>query len=176
MALARGCRFWRSVKAPAFVQKSAWFSLCPKREQEIVTYALAAQPGLLSVDISMRIDRASITSGDSVATLTPGSKPYLMYHQAIAETNKRAPMNRLRLGYEGLELQGFPVQALQDTSTLSDPQMMDLAGNAFSSTVLMSILLGIFCQMPDFKDTDKMRHEAASADEMKRLFFFLITD
>ena len=103
----------------------------PKREQEIATYALAAQPGLLSVDIGMRIDRATITSGDLVATVTPGSKPYLMCHQAIAETNKRAPMNRLMLGYEGLELQGFPVQVLQDTSTLSDPQMMDLAGNAF---------------------------------------------
>ena len=157
------------------VQKSAWFSLCAKREQEIATYALAAPPDLLSVGIGMRIDRATVTSGDLVATVTPGSKPYLVYHQAIAETSKRAPTNRLRLGYEGLGLQGFPVQVFQDTSTLSDPQMMDLAGNALPSTVLMSILVSIFCQMPDFKDADKMRDEAASADEMKRLYSFLTT-
>ena len=84
-------------------------------------------------------------------------------------------MHRLMLGYEGLELQGFPVQALQDTSTLSDPQMMDLAGTALPSTVLMSILVSIFCQIPDFKDADKMRGEAASTDEMKLLHSFLTT-
>ena len=53
---------------------------------------------------------------------------------------------------------------------------MDLAGNAFPSTVLMSILVIIFCQMPDLKDADKMRDEAASADEMKRLYSLLTTD
>jgi hypothetical protein len=53
--------------------------------------------------------------------------------------------------------------------------MMELAGNAFPSTVLMSILVSIFCQLPDFKDVGR-RPEAASLEEMRLLYSFLTAD
>ncbi len=169
---------WRTVKAPASVKKSQWFDLCPKREQEIVSYALAADPKMLSVDVGQRIDRCNITSGDVVATVTPGSKTYLMYPQKIAK--KRVCMNRLMLGSEGLELQGFPVQLLpaaaSEESSLSDPQMMDLAGNAFPSSVLAAMLIGIFTSLPSYdgKEVDEVEGgEDTSACDMSQLYDFL---
>ena len=61
------------------------------------------------------------------------------------------------LGYESLRLQGFPTEVFKGDSKLnvSDPQMLDLAGNAFPSKCLAALLFGIFGSLPPLKDTQR---------------------
>ena len=44
-------------------------------------------------------------------------------------------------------MQGYPVHLL-DAASLSDPQMFDLAGNAFPGTILAALYLGIYLKVP----------------------------
>ena len=58
--------------------------------------------------------------------------------------------NRLLLGSEALGLQGFPTTWVNDAAEdirPSDPQQMDLAGNAFTSTIIMAIFMGIALEL-----------------------------
>jgi hypothetical protein len=75
-----------------------------------------------------------------VPTLTPGAKTWLFEH------------NRVLLGYEALRLQGFPVTLIDSSyEQPSDPMMGDLAGNAFSATVVLAVTLGVLCNIGVFR-------------------------
>ena len=57
--------------------------------------------------------------------------------------------NRLLTGKEALLLQGFPTSWHDELdNSLSDSQKFDLAGNAFSATVIMSLLIGLYRYLP----------------------------
>eukprot|EP00972_Heterocapsa_arctica_P021363 3145544-Heterocapsa_arctica.AAC.1 len=88
-----------------------------------------------------------------VPTLTPGGKTWLFER------------DRLLLGYEALRLQGFPV-SLVDSSyeQPSDPMMGDLAGNAFSATVVLAVTLGVFCHIGTFRPQPELPHADANND------------
>eukprot|EP00972_Heterocapsa_arctica_P039584 5831177-Heterocapsa_arctica.AAC.1 len=71
-----------------------------------------------------------------VPTLTPGGKTWIY------------DKNRVLLGWEALRLQGFPVTLIDSSyEQPSDPMMGDLAGNAFSATVVLAVTLGVLCHI-----------------------------
>ena len=72
-----------------------------------------------------------------MCTITTCSKYYLKKHELFM------------LGRGCLTIQGFPAPFLESGCDLSDPQMADLAGNAFSSTVCCAVLLGCFAHVPE---------------------------
>jgi hypothetical protein len=55
---------------------------------------------------------------------------------------------RYLTGRETLSIQGFPLGFLKPDTDLSDPMLGDMAGNAFSSTVCVAVLLGVFAHVP----------------------------
>lgn len=148
---------WRTLAAPADVQTSPWFATLPPREKEIVGYALALHPNMLGVDAGQRIDRAAILTGEHMNTITPGAKIFMTWKWGA----QQKPLNRLLLGWEALMLQGYPVQALKGHS-LSDPQMFDLAGNAFPSTILAAIYLSTYIVLPCHLYNNEQEEEEAT--------------
>ena len=129
---------WTTLEPPASTKQSAWFNLAPPREKEIIACAAAMHgEDLVYVDTNPSIERASMSSEDMMCTITTGSKYYLKRHE------------RFMTGRECLGVQGFPFSFLQPGSDLSDPQLGDLAGNAFSSTVCCAVLLGCFAHVPE---------------------------
>ena len=73
------------------------------------------------------------------------------------------------LGWELLRVQGFPMGMLQrqtdeGKSACSDAQCADLAGNAFSSTVVVPLMLAIHVYMPEMTELLSQGSEEASAE------------
>ena len=142
---------WRTCDAPADVKDSPWFQLCPKREQEVIAFAAVTQPDFIAVDCSQRINRLPLANGNVTIPCTPTMRAFMRVKQ------RGSPINRMLLGYESLRLQGVPTEVFRGDSKLnvSDPQMLDLAGNAFPSTCLAALLFGIFTSLPPLKDTQR---------------------
>ena len=90
---------------------------------------------------SLRVDMFFFQCCEVVPTILPGGTVYDLVK------------NRLIIGQESLLLQGtqYPPPVL---SCLSNSQQQNLAGNAFSSTIVLALVLSLLCSM-DFKsDTD----------------------
>ena len=84
-----------------------------------------------------------------MATVTPGGKTFLFH--PMAEGSSKVPLNRLMLGFESLRLQGFPTEVMDKfpmEEQCTDPQLQDMAGNAFPGTVVLAILLGMYKHLP----------------------------
>jgi hypothetical protein len=148
---------WRCLTLPESIEKNPWIQLLPAREKEIVAFVYATTSGTFtSVDVSQRIDRVFVNQKPMLPTITPGNKTWLR------------DVERFLVGQEGLAIQGFPVGLLSkpDVScSASDPQRMDLAGNAFPSTCLMAILHGVFCCLPLDKLLPSATHCATAASD-----------
>eukprot|EP00969_Alexandrium_andersonii_P271860 12015669-Alexandrium_andersonii.AAC.1 len=72
------------------------------------------------------------------------------------------------LGYEAMVVQGFPRKILDRVTPeqgTSDPQLVDLAGNAFSSTVFGAMLVGALATMPLEKRFDMTVGDPPEAQE-----------
>ncbi len=139
---------WSKLNVPEEVSQSPWFALCPRREKDVLAYALASTPEMITVDISARLDRASVSTSLPLQCLTASSKLYLW--KAPMGSGDAMVFNRLLLGWEALAMQGYPpriLEALQDSAP-TDTQMCDLAGNAFSATSILAVLLGIVLHFP----------------------------
>ena len=54
---------------------------------------------------------------------------------------------RAVVGREALQVQGFPIQS-SDLSSASEVTMHDLAGNMFSGTVVLAVLVGVLARLP----------------------------
>jgi len=161
---------WARLQVPAETKASPWYQVLPQREREVLAYAIAAHPELVSVDCSQRIDRASIGRGPRLPTITPGGKVYLMVSMAEKGSKVSGPCNRLLLGLEALKLQGFPTNLLPHAEPHvlpSDPQLMDLAGNAFPGTVLSAIFLALYLHLPPVSRVEKgAAREEVTAEEV----------
>ena len=75
------------------------------------------------------------------------NKLYAMYTTKDAEH----PLDRLITGYECLRMQAFPMPLIdlaKGENQPSDPQMCDLAGNAFTSTVVAAIIMALLSSFP----------------------------
>ena len=159
---------WARLKPADSTQKSPWYQTCPNREKEVISYATGHVPNMISVDCSQRIDRASVGKGETLPTITPGGKTYFMCPSATSGK----PLDRFLLGLEALRLQGFPVEFfddIDDESLPSDPQMHDLAGNAFPSTVLCAVLLAIYLHLPSVVVATESDAESVDMDGIASL-------
>ncbi len=132
---------WRHLTPTPAMKASPWFALLPPREKEIAIYGAhlaESTPGVFSIDVSQRLGRTPLGSGEALPTILPGAKTYLLRE------------NRLLLGVEALRAQGFPTQWVEEAlcaGSVSDHFLHDLAGNAFSLTVLLAVLIGIHDQL-----------------------------
>ena len=111
-------------------------------------------PAALAVDVSQRIDRCRIAVGNVFHTMVPGQKTWIITKNPDGNIEK----NRLLLGCEALALQGFPLSA----SSFSEAQQQDLAGNAFSATIVLALLLGVYAHLPPFVWVESDFHSVES--------------
>lgn len=142
---------WSRLSAPKDVLNSEWFELFPRREKEVLAYALQDHPRCVAVDVSSRMDRVGISDSVPIHTLTSTTKLFLRFPAGVKSDEATTPLNRVLLGWEALNTQGFPMPLLKAFSgdfELSDTQMGDLAGNAFSSTVVLTIMLSLYVKFP----------------------------
>ena len=114
---------------PPELASNPWFLTAPQREREIICLACLengkdADKDCQWVDTSQTATRARPSTNDSAPTVTPGCH---LWH---------FPSQRYCTGKDLLRLQGYP---LPQGSGLSDNQMADLAGNAFSSSVSLAL-------------------------------------
>lgn len=156
---------WNLLQLPPEIMASPWISRLTARERETLAYGLmvaeqkqfslcsaaekktneakeAGAPAALAVDVSQRIDRCRIAVGSVFHTMVPGQKTWII----TKNSNGLIEKNRLLLGCEALALQGFPLTA----SSFSEGQQQDLAGNAFSATIVLALLLGVYIHLPPF--------------------------
>ena len=153
---------WNLLQLPPEILASPWIHRLTARERETLAYGLmvaeqkqfslsgrktneaneADAPAALAVDVSQRIDRCRIAVGNVLHTMVPGQKTWIITKNSDGLIEK----NRLLLGCEALALQGFPLTA----SSFSEAQQQDLAGNAFSATIALALLLGVYTHLPPF--------------------------
>ena len=106
-------------------EQSAWFTALPDREQEIILFHRDSS----FVDSSQSVSRARpVVADDVLPTLLPGT------HMWSRE------LQRPLLGVDFLSLQGLPLGFFTE---LSDNRQCDLAGNSFSTPVVLSVLMAI---------------------------------
>ena len=172
---------WTRLQAPPSTANSPWYQVLPRREQEIIAMAMELEPHATMVTIQPSIDRAQWPSSGLLPTITTNSKYYLMYvdHQNAGKEKqeagggkkprKKKPLDRLMLGWELLRAQGFPMSLIPQQGFISDRECTDLAGNAFSSTVVVSVMIGIYVYAQDLTASEQLGagslEEAAKATE-----------
>ena len=159
---------WTAVQVPAAVRESPWYVFLTEREREVLAWGLMcadqkkakAQANAercpeetwaakyVAVDVSQRLDRCRISLDKNLFTMLPGQKVFLLAYGANG-LDEKVGAGRLLLGEEALRLQAFhgPVNC-------SDPQKQDLAGNAFSGTVVLALLLSLYANLPEYAWTD----------------------
>ena len=137
------------MKPPPAMANSPWFQAIPQREQEIIVCRYLLEPDALSVDCSQTIVRASVAHGDAFMTILLACKQYILRNVKVNHNRMGSATQRFLLGFEGLRLQGYPLELVGDLEGVSNGQMMDLAGNAFPGTCLMAIFLGVFACLPN---------------------------
>ncbi len=143
--MARKGISWTTLEPPPATKASPSFKTSVAREQEIISCAAALHgESLVAVDVNPSIERAAMICEGIMPTFTTSARYYLMHTDS-----QHAPRNRYMLGYECLSVQGFPVHFFGDADGPTDPQMADLAGNAFSSTVCAALLLGAYAHVPE---------------------------
>lgn len=136
--------------------KNDWFKTLPDREQEVILFhedSTAKAPGAgvcQWIDTSQSAHRARATCHPSVVpTLLPGSH--------LWSTQLQRPL----IGIDFLSLQGLPYNKFQ---TLSDNRQRDLAGNAFSTTAVASVLMSVMvaASVPPPQDSSQPESDGAN--------------
>ena len=158
---------WTALQVPDEVKESPWFKFLTERERDIVAWGImfaeqkqaaaklsaasqdkrsaASQDSkYLAVDVSQRLDRCRVSCDGTLFTVLPSQKVYLLGQDGCGKAKVGA--GRLLLGAESLALQGY----LHGACQCSDSQKQDLAGNAFTSTVLLALLLALYANLPDY--------------------------
>ena len=100
-------------------------------------------PAATAVDLSQRIDRLSVGFDNQLPTICPSSRFWLLPDN---KNKRRKYEHRFLLGREALHIQGFPVEWLKKCNAddvPSENQLADLAGNAFTSCVVLRVLIGL---------------------------------
>lgn len=128
---------YNSVKLPDKMESAPGLvSLC-QREKQGLAFWLEADPAITALDVYPSIGRMARGYEGILPTLVPGSKVVLVKQRRILS------------GLEALANQGFPAPLLRkladsgDMKVESDPLFADLAGNAYSGSVVLAVLLGV---------------------------------
>ena len=171
------------MKLPDTVLSSRWACLLTEREKEVLAYCLMKHYAdiqgsassadsecrqFVAIDVSQRLDRARVTTSPSLFfTMLPSQKVWILARSKEGEVLR----NRLLTGRESLRLQGFPEASdrVVGPVTVSDNQQQDLGGNAFASTILMSLLLSLYSHLPEYAWTDSEEEPQPGADDVRQL-------
>ena len=133
----------RKLAVPDRIQASPWFSTLGKREQMGVAYNVAAHPSVTSLDVYQSADRMFKGYSRILTPIVPSSKIFLTSGEC-----------RLVTGVERLVLQGFWEDIVLDILNrehgegFSDTALRDLAGNAWTGTVFVAVLIGLLVRVP----------------------------
>jgi DNA-cytosine methyltransferase len=109
------------------------------RQQRVVARAMQGNRGY---DVIADINKGELRGAhgaDVAPTIVANSLPYRVKEKRVLE-----PMESLAL--QGIFPEDFP--AMEDFSTGSETFLRDLAGNAFSTTVCMAMMLAALCHAP----------------------------
>lgn len=149
----------RELRPPPELASNPWFKVLPNRSKEIVVYNMlrkdAVDGVLCTVDVSQTIHRTARGVNGMTQTLTPRMLTWLYTVDRPASGGGQgvldAPRHRVMLGLEALAVQGFPCEWVLDVplqKRASDPQLKDIAGNAFSATVFAEMYLMLLAHLP----------------------------
>ena len=128
------------VVAPPEVTNSPWFSVLPKREQHLIATNMTIQPAATSFDASQMPNRCFVGFHNVLNTVATGAHIW------------DVKGNRLLLGRELLNAHGIPYEftepeVLQEAS-LTDRNLVELAGNSFAGNVFAAVLIAILTFFP----------------------------
>jgi len=74
-------------------------------------------------------------------------------------------VDRFLLGSEAMAVQGFPMADLKDDFPISEPQLFDLAGNAISLPVILSIYISAMAHGVFADDASPATTTASSSND-----------
>jgi site-specific DNA-cytosine methylase len=145
----------RELRPPPELAANPWFKTLTNRSKEIVVYNLlrkdAVDGVLCTLDVSQTIHRTARGVNGTTQTLTPRMVTWLFTLGQRASDSADVPRHRVMLGLEALALQGFPSSWVMDVPSqlrATDPQLKDIAGNAFSATVFAEMYLMLLAHLP----------------------------
>ena len=139
-----------TLKASAAVRENAFYSTLREDQQQLIAIAQEEFGEDLCIDLSQTLGSFSrvVPKRDdmAIATLMPTNDWWISLPERQG----------LLLGREALMLQGFPHHQLDEVvesdadlkKVFSESFAMDLAGNAFSGTVVLVLLLALFLTLP----------------------------
>ena len=138
---------YSTLKVPAELENSEWFTSLPLREQHGLCFWSASRPDLTFLDLSQMPTRMRPCEEPFVPTLTPGAK-FMMFSVGSVP--------RLMTGHEAMLLQGFPFSLLskfRDSKVLIEKKQeslfMDMSGNAFTGSVIAAIIMAALYNLPE---------------------------
>ena len=149
---------WGHAQCRKLTMASPWFSTLSEREVDVLVFwqhkkaeLYKTSTGLLCADIGQSIERvrslaASEDNINYLPTILPGSKLWLSATDSFAKKQRDAGqpfVERLLIGEEALRLQGFHTHKyphLRAKQENSQSFMLDMAGNMFSGSVILSVL------------------------------------
>jgi site-specific DNA-cytosine methylase len=131
---------WGSLKPSQAMKDELWFDTLTSREQDCVLFAMRHFKDAQCADVSQSIYRLPHSSLMNGACISPALLPRNIiwwFHR-----------HRAQIGFESLMMAGYPITSRRDLSEFSDDLLQDLAGNSFSGTVILSILLSMCSALP----------------------------
>lgn len=157
---------WKDMQPSRLLANSPWYRKLTRRKRESLNYHTfrvhqvddIVKGPTTTLDLSQSIARASAGYKGICQTLTPKMCTWMFAHDADADAEgddevapaKLPEPGRPMLGIEAMMIQGFPGDWLLSAPGGCPPntQLLDLAGNAFSSTVFAAVYLSVLAELP----------------------------
>ena len=164
--MTKGLR-WGELKVNKETAASKWFHVLTERELESLAVWQSEHPSargcaIAGVDVGQSADRPPSTQSKETTsttfccapTILPGSKLWLCYPKDVQDKDKVIGDERLLTANEALTLQGWPAGWEDLLDRTADTIKFDLAGNAFTSTVALSVFASLMCAIDWFSPTN----------------------
>lgn len=157
---------WKDMQPSRLLANSPWYRKLTRRKRESLNYHTfrvhqvddIVKGPTTTLDLSQSIARASAGYKGICQTLTPKMCTWMFAHDADADAEgddevapaKLPEPGRPMLGIEAMMIQGFPGDWLLSAPGGCPPntQLLDLAGNAFSSTVFAAVYMSVLAELP----------------------------
>ena len=150
-------RVWARLSVSEKTSSSQWLDLLTERERDVVAFnqdqlSEDDKAACHGWDVSQGMDRTPGTSLHDADPNIAASQCILTWTKCFLDFNDDRE-GRLLTAEEHLILQGWPMKGkgLAQTTKFSQSLMYDLAGNAFSSTVCLSVFASLLFSL-DWKD------------------------
>ena len=170
----------RELRPPPALASNPWFKALPNRSKEIVVDNLlrkdAIDGSLCTVDMSQTITRAARGVNGVTQTLTPRMLTWLYDVRQLGIKSSQEFLVALRhrpmLGLGALAVQGFPIKWVLDVAPparATDPQLKDIAGNAFSATAFAEMYLMLLAHLPTPAQPDELQVDMVDTQTLMEL-------